>query len=804
MCNLKKVYSIIIGSLLLIGSSIVVAATNPVAYSLTPSTGFPTTITVGNTYVVRYTFTNQLPFNLTISNVSRALTGASFSVSDACSGHTLAGGASCPVTITSRPTHTGVASMQLTLYYDKNVVPLPTLSSTVQSGDTTEISGAVSEPLPTEANVGTGYPVTFRFTNIGNSAITASAVTLTGNTGSFVQTQNNCTSTINPSNYCAVSGTFTPVIAGSTSIGATYSYNGNTQSVPLSTQTFATNTGSCASVTGSIPLELPAQTYSYGDNAVEFQFTNHCSTASAVLGTISLSAPNTSNATLQSKHKRHQLGASNDSSILTKGNDTCSGQTLAANGSCTVYAALVPGSTTGATQIEAKVNYTESSQSKTAVATTTSTINANNTTARMITVVNQCSVPVWMTFNAGAYGSQSGCTTNPSLCPSGTTCNTSAAAGAGLCYWSNPTQGVNQDGKLLAAVPNQPPSTMNITIPETSIGNVIYNAGIMPRLGCSGTGTGISCKINACTAGSDGMCLPGDGPSTTPVAFNAVEFTFNQTNGDGVYNNQIIDGVTVPMEMKGRGSSSTGAAPYDNCSSTGAIIQPSTGSATTQLGSCSFSFSPPNDATNYRYVYLSNPSSPTYCDTNSDCSVSGEVCGLAYDSGNKIDKACGLLEGYTSVNKGVCSQGKSNFGRSKSMTSPTFGTYIYDTVFSCDTSYGAYTNTNLYACNGSLSNSSCYNSASPCCGCADWWTSAGGSLTVPTSTVVCPTTNSNWNTAAQPNVQWVKSACPTSYAYQYDDKSSSFTCSVMNGSNVVTNYQVTFCPGGKETSTITS
>ena len=74
---------------------------------------------------------------------------------------------------------------------------------------------------------------------------------------------------------------------------------------------------------------------------------------------------------------------------------------------------------------------------------------------------------------------------------------------------------------------------------------------------------------------------------------------------------------------------------------------------------------------------------------------------------------------------------------------------------------------------------------------------------VQTLTVACPTTNSNWNSVVQPTDQWVKAVCPTSYAYQYDDKASSFTCTVKNNnSQVVTNYQVTFCPGGKETSTI--
>jgi hypothetical protein len=56
-----------------------------------------------------------------------------------------------------------------------------------------------------------------------------------------------------------------------------------------------------------------------------------------------------------------------------------------------------------------------------------------------------------------------------------------------------------------------------------------------------------------------------------------------------------------------------------------------------------------------------------------------------------------------------------------------------------------------------------------------------------------------------PWIQWMKKACPTAYAYQYDDSSSTFQCGNKNPSSMNTNtvgYTITFCPGGKSVSRI--
>ncbi len=59
--------------------------------------------------------------------------------------------------------------------------------------------------------------------------------------------------------------------------------------------------------------------------------------------------------------------------------------------------------------------------------------------------------------------------------------------------------------------------------------------------------------------------------------------------------------------------------------------------------------------------------------------------------------------------------------------------------------------------------------------------------------------NSAWISQVLPRITWLKQACPTCYAFQFDDPSSTFggfvSESETNPANA-TNYTVTFCPNG--------
>ena len=108
------------------------AAQDPIGATLSPATGFPATTKIGESYTVIYTLKNNLLFPEPLKQVVSTTKGSGFSIVDKCSNTTLsANGGTCPITITFQPTNYGNASIQLTMQYDNNVVPLPAISTTV-------------------------------------------------------------------------------------------------------------------------------------------------------------------------------------------------------------------------------------------------------------------------------------------------------------------------------------------------------------------------------------------------------------------------------------------------------------------------------------------------------------------------------------------------------------------------------------------------------------------------------------------------------------------------------------------------
>ncbi len=88
-----------------------------------------------------------------------------------------------------------------------------------------------------------------------------------------------------------------------------------------------------------------------------------------------------------------------------------------------------------------------------------------------------------------------------------------------------------------------------------------------------------------------------------------------------------------------------------------------------------------------------------------------------------------------------------------------------------------------------------------CCGCVDWWNPAqtgGVAISANDNTQSCGTQiDPQWTQYVQPMIQWMKAACPSSYTFPFDDKSSSFGCTnnLPNAANSV-GYTITFCEGG--------
>ena len=173
------------------------------------------------------------------------------------------------------------------------------------------------------------------------------------------------------------------------------------------------------------------------------------------------------------------------------------------------------------------------------------------------------------------------------------------------------------------------------------------------------------------------------------------------------------------------------------------------------------------------------------CTSNSNC-ASGQICGLTNVPGRspQTELQCGTSIGYWSANA-VCAQDEdvgSPFDCNIAMQSPNVGATLDE----------------LGRCSGSLGPKSCYqpDAGVDCCGCVDWQDVLDTSA-VPASTRQCVNDNANWNKYILPKLQWLKAGAPSAYVYPYDDMSSTFTCSQMDGGSYNRiDYQLALCPSG--------
>ena len=171
------------------------------------------------------------------------------------------------------------------------------------------------------------------------------------------------------------------------------------------------------------------------------------------------------------------------------------------------------------------------------------------------------------------------------------------------------------------------------------------------------------------------------------------------------------------------------------------------------------------------------------CTSNSDCSL-GEVCGLTNVPGRspQMQLQCGTSIGYWSANA-VCAQNEdagAPFDCNLPLASPNTGATLDQ----------------LDRCSGPLGSKSCYQPGADndCCGCADWQDVLGPSV-VPASTQSCVNDNLTWNNYILPKLQWLKQGAPSAYVFPYDDMSSTFTCSQMDGGGYnQIDYELVLCP----------
>ncbi len=386
--------------------------------------------------------------------------------------------------------------------------------------------------------------------------------------------------------------------------------------------------------------------------------------------------------------------------------------------------------------------------------------------SRTITVTNNCPIALWPGVHGGSAINNSNagtvCASNND-CPSGAQC---ISTGGGMqCFWDSPMPNPPQSSQYKLEPNNS--FTFTINVPDGDV-DIFWSGGIAGRTDCNGGG----CATADCGS-NEGACKPGVGFSTPS---NVAEFTFSKGRAD-YYDLTIINGINVPLSITTDQPTATNN-PY-LCGTPGNSENHGTGSNV--LAGCSWDFVPPAPSSAYRRVTTGGAT----CTTDSDCSDAGTVCGLTDTSisGNTPGLSCGKFLGYWTGDE-VCA-------RNQSYSQPPYN---------CATAAGTGTVGNLYACSGPYS-ASCYsNDAQPssCCGCVNWQDAIPGMVpTDPTVVMQCVAQNPDWVSKVQPNLVWLKNACPSAYVFPYDDKSSTFSCAnVQDGVNQV-NYTVTFCPSGK-------
>lgn len=411
---------------------------------------------------------------------------------------------------------------------------------------------------------------------------------------------------------------------------------------------------------------------------------------------------------------------------------------------------------------------------------------AGPATPRTITFKNLCNFPVWFTFTGSATGST--CAVSGSAeCVTKDGANSDCNPDTKTCFWVLKSPDNNYQ-----LAPNGGTKVTTFTpAGGTSVrtDGIVLSGNIAGRTGCtpsSDPNNPLICETAGCTANSDGGCKTGVG-SQPPASLAEFSLLGNIVGGVAVdtYDISILDGVNIPIEMAPDSNHGT-LVPSDPywCGNPGGVNP-----ATANLGKSTWQFSPPSND----YVFVA-PGGAS-CLTDATCAAT-EKCGLSVLPGNHVQKTCGKFLGFWTA-KQVCGQSANTFGA----------------PFNCAASVSdrapAQLLSNLYDCKNQGINT-CYPNTPPalsnCCGCIDWWTVSGVSVTPITDpknvciTPASPTNpNPNWIDGVLGKITWLKTGSPTSYSYPFDDPTSTFKCNTTDkttpdNTNSL-NYTITYCPG---------
>jgi len=750
----------------------VFAAKDPVTWTLTPGTGFPVTH-VGDQSRVKYTLTNQLPFSTKII-VTEKVTGGNFTVRDECKNLAIASGGHCDVYVGFNPAAGGDSTFQLIFGYGNNRVPAAQLTA-VGTGDSPDVklSGSV-RGLPSAFYQNDTPDFSAEFINKGSVELTScstggSAIVLTGDAastatvGSLVDGCNG--QNIDVGKPCYITGKIINTsTTGSLNLTAHLSCTANSGSVesnPKAASFVESSTG--CTVHGYVTLPLPANTFVYAENDVQFQFENECGTVTPLSTDVSVSGINAN-------------------VVVSSSLSTC-GSTLAAFSHCVVTASVTPLETGNMTVTGAAFTGGNAAHAVTAASVSQPGYHHN------VTFINQCPFNVW--YGIANDGPNKEDPTSPST-PND---------------YLLPVQ--NSGGR---------PATKTVQFPGEYLG------GFWGRTQCvaNQTNNTFVCQTADCptTGYNSGKCN-----GTEPLEpFSRLEMNFFDqplTDGsfDGVYDVSLIGGFNIPVEMKGFGPTQSVELPppYNNsafqCNGAGASIQP----PSTTLGNCPWTFAIPggsNRMPTKAFYFVTNESAPPTYDlsANDNCGCpSGTLCGLTMGHGgadnNRYFPACGEFLGYMTVNS-LCGA-VYDMGSYTGPAPSTFfhcannlntqlgkpGRYLPDNtvgdLYSCtfNSAFPAYLNSCFLADDAA-------GHTDKCCGAKNWsFTAQDFFANISNPDWLSP--SSHLVPSPLTSIEWLTNACPTAYSYPFGDHFGSFYCKKSTTTtNVKMDYQVVFCPGG--------
>lgn len=421
---------------------------------------------------------------------------------------------------------------------------------------------------------------------------------------------------------------------------------------------------------------------------------------------------------------------------------------------------------------------------------------------RTITFTNSGKNTIYIGINGGSVLATSGGTidcSDSNTCPNGTHCETQHNLDntqKQLCIWDHPVPGgvsiSNANASNYKLQPNESKQAVIVVQGERDdriMHNAVWSGSMWARTNCKEVHGQLYCESGHCptnttiTAGNATcMTLTANDThahSVGPIPpFTKLETTMLYDSQD-TYDLSLVDGANSRIEYGPSEGQSLKTAPpnsgYYWCQNPGGK-----GTGHSQPD-CDWKFNMPttSDAVYYRHVSgEEGDSSYTSCTSDASCS-SGQVCGLILQSSNKITRQprCGTFLGYFTPGQ-VCN----NWGSGENKIPFDCGGATTDVNG---------TNTNLYLCHGDWG-TTCYPSSptpgdTTCCGCSNW-----SDLGVSSLNPQCiASQQGNWYTTAYPKFYYFKAACPTAYVYQYDDKSSTFTCATA-GVNNTASYTITY------------